>query len=222
MVLKIRIKRQKPGEKPTFESYEVPASEGMTLLDVLNFVRDEIDPTLTVRQFCRAGICGTCGVNVNGFPKLICKEQAMPYALLKREVTFEPINLPTIKDLVVDPSDQIKKLKSMALWIKEVANNIPLEPEKSKEVEESADCILCFACQSYCPQILDESYLGPLFFAKLFRFSSDPRDNNQQKRVEQSIQGGLYRCLSCNKCNNVCPKEVRPASLIRSLMQKPA
>ncbi|MCS7084257.1 MAG: succinate dehydrogenase/fumarate reductase iron-sulfur subunit [Aquificaceae bacterium] len=219
MLLKVRIKRQKPGQEPAFESYEVPVSEGMTLLDALNFVRDEIDPTLSVRQFCKAGICGTCAVNVNGFPKLVCKEQATPYALLKTEVVFEPINLPTIKDLVVDPSQQIEKLKSMSLWLKELEQNLPIPPEKSKEVEESADCILCFACQSYCPQTLDKSYIGPLFFAKLFRFAIDPREEHQEHRLNQSLLGGLYSCLSCNKCNNACPKEVRPATLIRNLMQ---
>lgn len=216
LFVKLRVKRG-----ADYQSYEVPYEEGMTVLSALQRVKEEIDPSLTFRHFCRAGICGTCTIMINGFPKLACKEQVLPYVLFGQELVLEPLaNFKVIRDLAVDNDGVLKKVKDMHLWIKEKRGQIRIEPELSKRIESSADCILCFACQSYCPQVLEEGYAGPLFFAKLYRLYLDPREEEKEKRSRQTIlEGRLYHCLSCNKCNNVCPKEVEPANLIRSLMK---
>ena len=218
MQLKLRIRRHKEG-KSWYDSFSVPYEEGMTFLSALQKIKETQDETLTFRHFCRAGICGTCAIYINGFPKLACKEQVLPYLLDGEEVTIEPLkNLRVIRDLVVDHEVIPKKMKELSLWISENKENINIDPEVSKYIESSADCILCGACHSYCPQILEEDYAGPLFFAKLYRFSVDPREGKKQLRKLQALSGRLYHCLSCNKCNNVCPKEVEPATLIRKLM----
>ncbi len=221
MVLRLKIKRQEDAREPYYQTFEIPYQEGMTLLSALQKIKEEIDPSLSFRHFCRAGICGTCTIMVNGFPKLACKEQALPYALFGEEVLIEPLrNFKVIRDLAVDNEKVVKKVKSLRLWIKEQTKDPRIEPELSRKIENSADCILCLACQSYCPQVLEENYAGPLFFAKLFRFYQDPREEEKSLRVSQAIkEGNLYHCLSCNKCNLACPKEVEPASLIRELMQ---
>ncbi|MEJ7553947.1 MAG: succinate dehydrogenase/fumarate reductase iron-sulfur subunit [Aquificaceae bacterium] len=221
MVLRLKIRRQEGTKEAYYQRFEIAYQEGMTLLSALQKIKEDIDPSLSFRHFCRAGICGTCTVMVNGFPKLACKEQALPYALFGEEVLIEPIrNFKVIRDLAVDNEGVIEKVKSLRLWIKEQAKDPRINPELSRKIENSADCILCLACQSYCPQVLEENYAGPLFFAKLFRFFQDPREEEKELRVNQAIkEGNLYHCLSCNKCNLVCPKEVEPATLIRELMQ---
>ena len=218
MKLRLKIRRERDG-KVWYESYSIPYEEGMTFLSALQRIKETLDETLTFRHFCRAGICGTCTIYVNGFPKLACKEQVLPYLLNGEEILIEPMkNFKVIKDLVVDHETIVKRLKELSLWIRPNQENLPIEPELSKDIESAADCILCGACHSYCPQVLERSYAGPLLFAKFYRFSVDPRDGQRKSRIEQALSGNLYHCLSCNKCNNVCPKEVQPATLIRRLM----
>lgn len=220
MYLKLRIRREDREKGVRYETYHVKYEEGMTFLEALQRIKEEQDPTLTFRHFCRAGICGTCTIYINGYPKLACKEQVLPYVITQREVIVEPLkNFRVIKDLAVDIDPAIRKLRDIGAWIEERKEEPRIEQERSRKIEEASDCILCFACQSYCPQTLEERYAGPLFFAKIFRFLMDPRDGKPQLRLKQAVEEGyLYHCLSCNKCNNVCPKEVQPATLIRELM----
>ncbi len=200
-----------------YETFELEYEEGMTLLTALQRIKESQDPSLTFRQFCRAGVCGTCAVSVNGFPKLACKEQILPYAMMEREITVEPIdNFPLIKDLAVDHERELGKIRRLHLWIR--GENVRIFPEINRKIEKAADCILCFACQSYCPQVLESDYAGPLFFAKFYRFLEDPRERNRDYRLEEAFEGNLYHCLSCDKCNSTCPREVEPATLIRELM----
>ncbi len=215
MKLTLKIKRQNG-----FETFEVPYKDGMTLLDALNYIKEYIDPSLSYRQFCRAGICGTCALNVNGFPKLICKEQALAYALDENPVILEPLsNAEIIKDLVVDTTYTMsKRIKTYKTWVNQLQENITIEPELSKKIEEASDCILCYACQSFCPEVKDKDYGGPLFFAKLYKLFIDPRDKDHGIRLLEAKETLILHCLSCNKCNNACPKEVKPATLIRELL----
>ncbi|WP_461831220.1 succinate dehydrogenase/fumarate reductase iron-sulfur subunit [Aquifex sp.] len=220
MLLKLKIFRYNPetGER-RYDNFEVPYEEGMTFLRAFQKIKEEIDPTLSFRAFCRAGICGTCTVYIDGFPKLACKEQTLPYILMDKTVVVEPLDkFEVIKDLVVDNEEVINRMKKFRTWIKEFKGEVRIPPEINKKIEKGADCILCSACQSYCPQVLEESYAGPLFFAKIYRFLEDPREENKEFRIKEALEGNLYHCLSCNKCNNACPKDVEPATLIRELM----
>ncbi len=219
MKLKLKVKRGNDSEV-RYDTFEVEVQEGMTFLRALQMIKEDVDPTLTFRQFCRAGICGTCAITINGFPKLSCREQVLPYAMMGEEVVLEPLDrFPVIRDLAVDSSQMITEMKKLRTWISGFSGDVRIPPELSKKIERSADCILCLACQSHCPQMLEEDYAGPLYFAKLYRFLEDPRDDEGLMRLKVAVEeGNLYHCLSCNKCNNVCPKEVEPATLIRELM----
>jgi len=214
MKLIISIKRQE-----IFDNFEVPYKDGMTLLGALKYIKEYLDPSLAFRHFCGAGICGTCAVNVNGFPKLICKEQALPYALDEKPVLLEPLNnVEALKDLVVDTKPFSDRMKSYEAWINPLEENITIDQEISKKLEEASDCILCYACQSFCPEVLDKDYAGPLFFAKMYKLFTDPRDKDHSIRLLEAKDSLILHCLSCNKCNNACPKEVKPATLIRELL----
>ncbi len=222
MELKIKVFRYDPqrDKAPEFKEYKLHYEEGMTFLRAFHLIKEKYDESFSFRHFCRAGICGTCTVMVNGFPKLACKEQVLPYVLFSNEVVIEPLaNFEVIKDLVVDNEAVIERMRSFRTWVRGVQKEVSIPPEINRLIEKGADCILCSACQSYCPQVLESGYAGPLFFAKLHRLLADPRDGQREFRLKEALEmGNLYHCLSCNKCNNVCPKEVEPATLIRELM----
>ena len=221
MKVRLKVFRYNPDDgRKGYDTFEVDYEEGMTFLTVFHRIKENHDPSLTFRHFCRAGICGTCTVFINGFPKLACKEQVLPYVLTGEEIVVEPMEkFPLIKDLAVDQRDVVDRMKSFHTWIDNYKDDVRIPPEVSKRIEKAADCILCCACQSYCPQVLEEDYAGPLFFAKLYRFLEDPRDGNREFRLKEAlVDGNLYHCLSCDKCNSSCPKEVEPATLIRELM----
>ncbi len=221
MKLRLRIFRFDPSNgESRYDTFELDYEEGMTFLTAFQRIKESQDPTLSFRQFCRAGICGTCTVFINGFPKLACKEQVLPYVLKGGEVTVEPLDkFPIIKDLTVDHESIINRMKQFHTWIKEYEGDVRIPVDISRRIEKAADCILCSACQSYCPQVLEKDYAGPLFFAKFYRFLKDPRDREKDYRLKEALEEGhLYHCLSCDKCNNTCPKEVEPATLIRELM----
>ena len=221
MKLKLRVFRYDPENgKKGYETFELDYEEGMTFLTAFHRIKENIDPTFTFRHFCRAGICGTCTVFINRFPKLACKEQVLPYVLTGEEVVVEPLDkFPIIKDLAVDHESVIERMKRFHTWIREFKGEVRIPPEISRRIEKAADCILCSACQSYCPQVLEKEYAGPLFFAKIYRFLEDPRDGDKEFRLREAlVEGHLYHCLSCDKCNSSCPKEVEPATLIRELM----
>ncbi len=221
MKLRLRVFRYDPENgKKGYETFELDYEEGMTFLTAFHRIKESLDPTFTFRHFCRAGICGTCTVFINGFPKLACKEQVLPYVLTGEEVLVEPLDkFPVIKDLAVDHESVIERMKRFHTWIREFRGEVRIPPHISRKIEKAADCILCSACQSYCPQVLEEEYAGPLFFAKIYRFLEDPRDGDRDLRLREAlVDGHLYHCLSCDKCNSSCPKEVEPATLIRELM----
>ncbi len=221
MKLRVKVFRFDPSTgKKGYDTFEVPYEEGMTFLSALQRIKETQDPSLTFRHFCRAGICGTCTVYINGFPKLACKEQVLPYVLTGQEVTVEPLDkFPVIKDLAVDHEEVTDRLKRFRSWVKGTKEEVKIDPSLNRKIQESADCILCSACQSYCPQVLEEEYAGPLFFAKIYRFLEDPRDDSKEERIKQAIEEGhIFHCLSCDKCNSACPKDVKPATLIREIM----
>lgn len=214
MNIVLKIKRQN-----IFDTFEIPYKDGMTLLDAFHYIKEHIDPSLSYRHFCRAGICGTCSVNVNGFPKLACKEQLLPYTLENNPIIVEPLdNMPVLKDLVVDISDIATAFKTHKIWVNPKDENEDISQDLSYKIENASDCILCYACQSFCPEMRDIGYVGPLFFAKFYRLYIDPRDKDRSFRLLEAIDTKILHCLSCNKCNNACPKEVHPASLIRELI----
>jgi len=221
MKIELRIFRYNPlSGRGDHDTFELECSEGMTFLSALQRIKEDQDPTLSFRQFCRAGICGTCAVLIDGFPRLACKEQVLPYALLRGRATVEPLRgFPLIRDLVVDHGILTERMRKFRMWIENPTGSVKIAPELNRDLERAADCILCNACQSYCPQVLEEDYAGPLFFAKLYRLLRDPRDGEGDRRLESVLrEGRLYHCLSCEKCNNTCPQDVQPADLIRELM----
>ncbi len=212
-----------------FQEFTVEAVKGMTLLEALFVVKDNFDPTLSFRAYCRSAICGSCAVRVNGHPKLACKTQVLNeiQRFQTDTLTIEPIeNQPVIKDLIVDWNPAIEKMKELNPYLIPDKNVVPestdeesrVSPEQLHEFDSFTDCILCTACYSVCTAAtVDENYAGPFELGKLFRFAADPRDALKEERSKIGYAYDMWSCVRCERCADVCPKGVSPVTGVMKL-----
>ncbi|SMP06228.1 succinate dehydrogenase / fumarate reductase iron-sulfur subunit [Desulfurobacterium pacificum] len=217
---------------PYYKDYEVPV-EG-TLLNALLYVKDNLDPTLSFRAFCRSEVCGSCAVRVNGKTKLACKTPMKElYETWKGKLLkIEPLNhMKVIKDLVTDIDEPIEKMKSLMPWLVPDPSVVPSDPmhesiiypEEMELYKDQIHCMLCFSCYSACEAVEDnERYRGPFAFSRAYRFQVDRRDieTAKDRRIRYAISGGLWSCVQCQKCLHVCPKGVKPAEDIQNLRRR--
>lgn len=230
--LKIYRFNPEKNEKPYYETYVVPLYKGMTLLDALFYIKENIDSSLSFRAYCRAAICGSCSILVNGHPKLACKTQVKIMLELFETDTLKLDPLPSykvIRDLVVDYDKAITKLVKVKPYLIPDPNVVPLGedretiiyPEEHKKYDPYTDCILCGACFAMCPvKDLDENYAGPLQFARLARFTEDKRDALKEERPKLAFTLDVWNCLRCERCTDVCPKSVPITQGIATLKAK--
>ncbi len=207
--MKLRIKRYPGG----FEEFEIKVSQSATLLELLYKVREELDPTLAFRSMCRAGICGTCAVKLNGKPVLACSTWIQEGEC----ILIEPIdNFSVIRDLVVDQEGLYTKLKGYRVWLTENEKEPKIEEEINRLTSRSWECILCGVCDSVCP-VLSQSELfgGPLVLTRIYKHLYDPRNAGYEGtlKVLQSLRPEL--CTHCMNCSYACPKRLMPEGLIR-------
>ena len=222
--IKLQVARYRPEQEsePVFDEYEVPCHSDWVVLDGLNHVKDQIDGTLSYRWSCRMGICGSCGMTVNGEPKLTCATFLDDYA--PGPVRVEPLrNFPVIRDLVVDLGDFMKKHARVKPWIVRAAEK-PLSageylqsPEEMDEYKQFSMCINCMLCYSACPIYgLDPKFIGPAAIALAQRYNLDSRDEGAAERLEiLSEHEGIWGCTFVGECTKVCPKNVNPAGAIQ-------
>src|SRR3981081_2852741 len=142
-------------ERPRLQDYEVPYQDDMVVLDALNWIKAHADGSVNYRWSCRMGICGSCGMNVNGYPKLTCSTHLREY---RNGLTIAPLsNFPVIRDLVVDIDDFMAKLKSVQPWIIRELEQ-PLGAGEYRQSNNQIDqyrqfsgCINCMLCYAACP-----------------------------------------------------------------------
>jgi fumarate reductase iron-sulfur subunit len=220
----LQVARYRPEQEsePVFDEYEVPCHSDWVVLDGLNHVKDRLDGTLSYRWSCRMGICGSCGMTVNGEPKLTCATFLADYA--PGPVRVEPLrNFPVIRDLVVDLGDFMEKLVRVKPWIvrsveKPLASGEYLQsPEELDEYKQFSMCINCMLCYAACPvYALDPKFIGPAAIALAQRYNLDSRDEGASERLEVlSEHEGIWGCTFVGECTKVCPKNVNPAGAIQ-------
>ena len=220
----LQVARYRPEQEsePVFDEYEVPCHSDWVVLDGLNHVKDRLDGTLSYRWSCRMGICGSCGMTVNGEPKLTCATFLADYA--PGPVRVEPLrNFPVIRDLVVDLGDFMEKLVRVKPWIvrsveKPLASGEYLQsPEELDEYKQFSMCINCMLCYAACPvYCLDPKFIGPAAIALAQRYNLDSRDEGALERLEVlSEHEGIWGCTFVGECTKVCPKNVNPAGAIQ-------
>ena len=217
----VRYRPEQEGE-PTFQEYEVPCRKDWVVLDGLNYVKDYLDGSLSYRWSCRMGICGSCGMTVNGEPKLTCATFLTDYA--PGPVRVEPLrNFPIIRDLVVEIGDFMRKLTAVKPWIirpeeKPISEGEYRQtPQELDEYKQFSMCINCMLCYAACPVYgLDLKFIGPAAIALAQRYNLDSRDEGARERLEVlSDHEGIWGCTFVGECTRVCPKHVDPAGAIQ-------
>lgn len=212
-------------EHPYFQSYGYETEEPKTVLEALMDIRNEQDCTLSFRYSCREAICGSCAMVINGQFDLACR--TMLKSLNTSLIIIEPLpNLEIQKDLVVDMEpfwEALREIEPFLFPQEEVLEKgHRIEEKEMDRINQFISCIMCGCCYSACPVTSrDERYLGPAALARLYRFVKDPRDKRPfQSWSRVNTEGGVWGCDTIFKCNEVCPKEVRPADGIEALRRK--
>ena len=202
----VRVRRSDDGQLAEFR---VPYRKWMRVLDALNWIAENGAPDLAYRWFCGSKMCGTCAVRMNGREVLACWEAVEP------DMTIEPLrNLPVIRDLVVDRAPFERKVEALEPWLERAAPYSgfpePLSHKDMKNASKALDCIGCMCCYSACPVIgLGDltDFAGPAPLVQLGQTALDPR--NDPAKVARSLSlTGIFNCVSCYKCEEVCPASI--------------
>jgi fumarate reductase iron-sulfur subunit len=220
----LQVARYRPDQESetTYDEFKVPCPKEWVVLDGLNHIKDRMDGTLSYRWSCRMGICGSCGMTVNGEPKLTCATFLSDYA--PGPLRIEPLrNFPVIRDLIVDIGDFMRKLVAIKPWIVRDVDK-PLSegeyrqtPQELEEFKQYSMCINCMLCYAACPVYgIDQTFAGPAVIALAQRYNLDNRDQGAEERHDVLSQHeGIWGCTFVGECTKVCPKNVDPAGAIQ-------
>ncbi|HCV23891.1 MAG: succinate dehydrogenase/fumarate reductase iron-sulfur subunit [Gemmatimonadetes bacterium] len=210
------------GAEPEFQSYDVPLRSDWVVLDALNHIKDHIDGTLSYRWSCRMGVCGSCGMMINGEPVLTCAAFLTKYA--PGPIRVEPLaHFPVVRDLVAEVTDFVDKLKHVKPWVVREEDK-PLEegefkqtPAELSDFKSYTMCINCMLCYSACPVYgLEPGFTGPAALALAQRYNLDNRDEGNDERMARlSNDEGIWSCTMVGECSEACPKDVDPAGAIQ-------
>ncbi len=221
----LEVTRYSPEDdaEPRLQQFEVPLRKDWVVLDALNYIKDRVDGSLTFRWSCRMGICGSCGMMVNGEPKLTCATFLTSYAT-QGLIRVQPLRyFPVIRDLVVAIDDFLGKLQSVKPWLirkdeKPISDGEYLQtPEQLDLYKQFSMCINCVLCYAACPVVgLDPGFIGPAAIALAQRYNLDSRDQGSQERMDVLAQHeGIWGCTFVGDCTKACPKKVDPAGAIQ-------
>ncbi len=220
-----RIYRWNPddGENPSVDTYFVDMDDcGPMVLDALLWIKNKIDPTLTLRRSCREGICGSCAMNIDGSNTLACTKGADD---IKGAVKVYPLpHMEVVKDLVPDLTNFYAQHASIQPYLQTVSPEPAKEWLQSHEDRQKLDglyeCILCACCSTACPSYWwnGERYLGPAVLLQAYRWLIDSRDEATGERLDNLEDPfRLYRCHTIMNCAQVCPKGLNPAKAIAEI-----
>ena len=220
-----RVYRYDPDteDNPRVDTYFIDLDDcGPMVLDGLLWIKNNIDPTLTLRRSCREGICGSCAMNIDGLNTLACTKGMDEIA---GPVKIYPLpHMPVIKDLVPDLSTFYAQHRSIEPWLKTTTPAPQTEWLQSRDDREKLDglyeCILCACCSTSCPSYWwnGEKYLGPAILLQAYRWLIDSRDQARTERLDGLEDPfKLYRCHTIMNCSKTCPKGLNPAKAIAEI-----
>lgn len=230
-MLTIRILKYNPqikDSKPFFEEYQVEDADSMTIYLALTKIREEMDAGLSFDFVCRAGICGSCAMMVNGRPKLACRSLTKD---LPEIITLLP--MPTfklIKDLSVNTGEWMDGMsKRVESWIHTskktdiAAIEEPVEPEVADAVFELDRCIECGCCVSACgTKLINEDFVGAVGLNRVARFECDPHDERTHEDYYELVgdDNGIFGCMTLLGCEDTCPKNLPLQNKIAYMRRK--
>jgi len=225
-ILTLRILKFNPktDDKKKFIEYQIPYEKWTTVLDTILDVKKHLDHSIAVRYSCRQASCGSCGMIINGRPRLACFTKISE--LDSSVITVEPMNnFPIIRDLVVGFDRLFETHKKLKPYIiSEDSETISTKeflqtPQEVEKYIQFANCIKCGLCNSVCPTMAtDSSFIGPQALAQAYRYVADTRDKGKDDRLKIIDDShGIWRCHFAGSCSQVCPKGVDPAMGIQLL-----
>ncbi len=228
MNVKLRIFRFNPAkdQQPYYQTFDVEAEPMDRLLDCLNRIRWEQDPTLSFRMSCSHGICGSDGMRINGICGLACQKLVKDF---KDEILIEPLPVfRVIKDLVVDLDPFFERYQSIKPYL--ITKGLPPDqerrqsPEAHHQFEDALRCILCACCTASCPinqKKETEAYVGPAALVRAFRYLFDSRDEGLAERIALLDHPyGAWGCQTLWKCTEVCPKQIPVTKQIAQIKRR--
>jgi fumarate reductase iron-sulfur subunit len=205
-----------PSSKPHIQEYSLEETPRLNCFNALNMIRDEQDPTLMFDFVCRAGICGSCAMMINGRPTLACRTLTSD---LPKVIELYP--LPFFKmlgDLSVDTG----------VWFREMAQRVESWIHSGKEFDAGAEearmdnetaiaiynaerCIECGCCIAGCATAnVRQDFMGAAGLNRIARFMIDPRDERGHESWFElvSTDEGVFGCIGMMACDDVCPKDI--------------
>jgi len=211
---------------PHVEEYRVDVAwRGNTVLDALFQIKQEVDGSLTFRASCRSAICGSCPMVINGRERLACQTLIADEIDRSGRIEVKPLRqLRVVKDLVVEMDPFWSKVNAITPWLtpKGEIGEVVIPQDVHQAFHNVDACILCGACVSACNSLdVSPGFLGPAALAKAYRFVADPREGEQRERLARlTREDGIWDCVRCNFCVEVCPKDVQPMEAIIRLRRE--
>jgi fumarate reductase iron-sulfur subunit len=209
-----------------YQTYQVPVQSNQTVLDVVTWIQQQIDSTLSYRFACRVGMCGSCAMMVNGEPRWTCRTHIDSVASRESGLRVAPLrNLPVIKDLTTDMTPFFDK------WVKAGGVHAPtadrfdkmvsVDPDSKarRTASEGIECINCAACYAACDTVsTNADYLGPAALQRTWTLVNDVKHGDVSGALDAvSVQGGCHSCHSHGSCTRYCPVELNPMKAVASL-----
>lgn len=226
--IRLKVFRHVPGQgEPKYDVFEVQAEKWTTVLDALLYAKAYHDHSIAIRYSCRMASCGSCGMKINGTPRLACYTKIDE--LGADEITCEPMpNFPIIRDLATDFTAFFQHHRNMKPYVinNDSERSMPAEtreflqsPKQLEEFLQFSYCIKCGLCYSACPTVAtDKKFPGPQALAQMYRYMIDNRDQAKDERLRIiDDRHGIWGCHFAGSCSTVCPKGVDPALGIQLL-----
>ena len=210
----------------TEKTYVVEGDQFTSVLDVLVAVKERQDHTIAMRYSCNMGICGSCGMVINGKPRLACETNV--FSLRTAAIRVGPMEgHPVLRDLVTDFDEFFANYRSVKPWLvrNDKAEQFAAEKEYAQTPSQVdyfidfAHCIKCGLCVDACPvSNTNPHFVGPQALAQAYRYNSDSRDEGEKERLDSLDRlDGVWGCEYAGACSEVCPKGVDPALTIQRL-----
>ena len=227
MEIRLRVFRFQPekDQRPRYDVFTIETDPTERILDLLEYVRGDVDGSLAFRRSCAHGVCGSDAMRINGRNLLACK--VLVKDLGTSEITVEPLlGLRVIKDFIVDMGPFLEHYKSVMPYF--INDNIPADgkeflqsPEQRARFDDTTKCIMCAACTTSCPSFWSNTeYVGPAAIVNAHRFIFDSRDTGAGKRLEVlNEQFGVWRCRTAFNCTEACPRDIKITQAIAEIKQ---
>lgn len=211
---------------PSYETFTIEVKKNMTVLDGLFLIVEDQDPTLSFRCACRLGMCGSCGMLINGRGRLACRTKIEH---LGDNITVEPMrNQPVIKDLSVNMDKFFRNWEKVKPYFvpKEDTDEFSIIPPSSgrrEVIDENSDCITCGLCFQSCDAVTirGDQFIGPAALSRAYNLIADERDGAREERMDMlTEEDGVFGCHSFGACVEVCPKGIKPMRTIQKIKTK--